>query len=329
MKILATGGCGYIGSHIVRQLSEAGHEVIVLDNLSTGRKDFLIHGETLLEGDLENTHFVEKIIKKNNFDAVVHLAASIVVSESVKNPYEYYSNNLSNTLNLLNLCRENGIKNFLFSSTAAVYGEVDGGIVYENSPLNPQSPYGSSKAMSERIIYDFAQAYGLNYIILRYFNVAGADPLGRMGQVCKNSTHLIKVCCEAALGERKFVGIYGADYPTKDGTCLRDYIHVEDLANAHLLALEKLKEENVCDVFNVGYGDGYSVREVIQTAQLISGNNFKTIESPRREGDVEVVIANADKIQKALKWKPKFNRLEKIIQDSLNWEAKLKLIQTC
>jgi len=323
-KILVTGGCGYIGSHVVRQLSEAGYEVVVFDNLSTGFEDALIHGEKLVIGDLADTEKVDSLFHEHGCKAVMHFAAAIVAPESVIAPLKYYGNNTRNTLNLLAACVKFGVERFIFSSTAAVYGMPEDGYASEESPTTPINPYGKSKLMSEWMLRDVATAHGLRYAAPRYFNVAGADPMARMGQRTPEATHLIKVCCEAALGIRKRISIFGTDYCTPDGTGIRDYIHVEDLAAAHLAALTYLEKGGASITFNVGYGKGASVREVIEIARRVSGVEFPVDESPRRSGDPAMIIARADKIRSHLEWEPKHNDLETIVSDAWRWERKLQ-----
>jgi UDP-glucose 4-epimerase len=323
-KILVTGGCGYIGSHVVRQLSEAGYKVVVFDNLSTGFEDALIHGETLVIGDLADTEKVDSLFREHGCKAVMHFAAAIVAPESVTAPLKYYGNNTRNTLNLLSACVKYGVERFIFSSTAAVYGMPEEGYASEESPTNPINPYGTSKLMSEWMLRDVAAAHGLRYAVPRYFNVAGADPLARMGQRTPEATHLIKVCCEAALGMRKIISVFGTDYPTPDGTGIRDYIHVEDLAAAHLAALTYLERGGASITFNVGYGRGASVREVIEIARRVSGVEFPVEEAPRRSGDPAMIVARADRIRTLLEWEPMHNDLEEIVSDAWRWERKLQ-----
>jgi UDP-glucose 4-epimerase len=321
--LLVTGGAGYIGSHVVRQLSEAGHGVIVYDNLSTGFADALIHGEKLIIGDLADGDRLETVFQSNKFGAVLHFAASIVAPESVTDPLKYYSNNTANTLQLIKTCVRHKVDKFIFSSTAAVYGEPPSGIASEDTTPAPMNPYGSSKLMSEWMLRDTAMAHGLRYVALRYFNVAGADPKGRMGQRTPEATHLIKVCCQAALGKRESVSIYGTDYPTPDGTGVRDYIHIEDLASAHLSALDYLAKGQPPITLNVGYGKGSSVREVIKAVREVSGVDFKVVESSRRAGDPSSLVAHADKIKELFQWQPGFDSLDGIVNDAWRWEFEM------
>lgn len=323
MNLLVTGGAGYIGSHVVRQLSERGDTVTVYDNLSTGFPESLLYNESLFSMDLADVLQINSVMSNNRFDAVLHFAASIVVPESVSNPLKYYSNNTANTLNLIQACVKHGVNRFIFSSTAAVYGLSETGFADENMCPTPINPYGMSKLMSEWILRDVALAHGLRFVALRYFNVAGADPQCRIGQRTPNATHLIKVCCQAALGKREKVEVFGVDYPTKDGTGVRDYIHVEDLASAHLSALEYLNEGGESTVFNVGYGEGSTVREVIEMVKKVSGVDFKVVEAGRREGDPAMLVARNDKIKNIKKWVPKYNNLEKIVTDAWHWECKM------
>jgi UDP-glucose 4-epimerase len=321
-KILVTGGCGYIGSHVVRQLFEAGYEVVVYDNLSTGFTDALIHGEILIEGDLADTEKLDSVFSQYRFKTVLHFAAAIIAPESVSLPLKYYSNNTRNTLNLLQASVKHGVERFVFSSTAAVYGIPEGGYASEESPTAPINPYGTSKLMSEWMLRDTAFAHPLKYVALRYFNVAGADPLARMGQRTPEATHLIKVSCQAALGMRESVSVYGTDYATSDGTGIRDYIHIEDLASAHVSALSYLQGGGESTVVNVGYGSGSTVREVIDLVKRVSGVDFPVLESARRPGDPAMLVAVADKVQSLLGCKFRFNNLETIVRDAWQWEKK-------
>jgi UDP-glucose 4-epimerase len=322
-KILVTGGCGYIGSHVTRQLSESGRTVVVYDNLSTGFRDALTHGEELIVGDLSDRGALEAAFLKHRFTTVLHFAAAIIAPESVSLPLKYYGNNTRNTLGLLETCVKHNVQRLIFSSTAAVYGFPDGGVASEESILAPINPYGTSKLMSEWMLRDVSAAHGLQYVALRYFNVAGADPQARMGQRTPEATHLIKVACQAALGLRESIGIYGTDYPTPDGTGIRDYIHIEDLASAHLSALGYLEKGGSPTAMNVGYGRGSSVREVLDVVREVSGVDFKSVEAERRPGDPASLIAQADKIGRLTGWLPRHADLKTIVADAWRWESKL------
>lgn len=324
MKVLVSGGCGYIGSHVARQLLEAGNTVDIVDNLSTGFLENLVTGITFYNGDVINLKSIDQLFEKNKYDAVLHFAASIAVGESVEKPLEYYNNNVTGTINLLKCCLKYNVQKFIFSSTAAVYAESSTP-VSENSPKNPSNPYGWSKLFSEQIIQDVTKTSPLRYVILRYFNVAGANPQGHMGQRVENATHLIKAALQASLGKHKDIHIFGTDYPTPDGTGVRDYIHVEDLANAHVLALDYLNQSsnNPSEIFNVGYGQGFSVREVLSTVQQVTEKPLEIIEAPRRPGDTVSLVADASKLQKKLNWQPQYNDLPTIIKHAWMWEQKL------
>ena len=322
-KILVTGGCGYIGSHVTRQLTESGRTVVVYDNLSTGFRDALIHGEELVVGDLNDHAALDALFQKHRFTTVLHFAAAIIAPESCVLPLKYYGNNTRNTLGLLEACVRHHVQRFIFSSTAAVYGFPEGGVASEESSQSPINPYGTSKLMSEWMLRDTSAAHGMQYVALRYFNVAGADPQARIGQRTPEATHLIKVACQAALGMRESIGIYGTDYPTPDGTGIRDYIHIEDLASAHLHALQYLEKGGVPTAMNVGYGRGSSVREVLKIVKEISGVDFKTVEAERRPGDPASLVAQADRIGELTGWKPRYADLRTIVADAWRWESKL------
>ena len=322
-KILVTGGAGYIGSHTVKKLGEAGYDVIVYDNLSTGSADAVLYGK-LVVGELSDRENLARVFARDRFDAVLHFAANISVPESLTKPLTYYHNNTCNVVNLLQYCERFGVNKLVFSSTAAVYGEIQEYPVRETSPTLPINPYGWSKLMSERIIRDYALASGLKYVILRYFNVAGADSSGKIGQMGKKAAHLIKVGCDAALGIRPYVSIFGTDYPTADGTGIRDYIHIEDLATAHVDALAYLEREANSQILNCGYGNGYSVRQVLSKIREISGVDFPIVETHRRKGDPACVVASGDKIRQVLGWQPQHDSLAEIVSSTLAWEKKMR-----
>jgi UDP-glucose 4-epimerase len=319
--VLVTGGAGYIGSHTVRQLGEAGYQVVVYDNLSTGSPDAILHGQ-LVVGDLADSERLQQTFAQHQFDAVLHFAAHISVPESIANPLRYYANNTGNTINLLRCCQSFGVKQFVFSSTAAVYGEPQENPVRESAATAPINPYGRSKLISEQIIRDYGQSSDLNYVILRYFNVAGADLQGRIGQNNRKAEHLIKVACDVVLGNRASIGIFGTDFPTPDGTCIRDFIHVEDLAAAHLDALRYLGAGGESQILNCGYGQGYSVRQVIDRIKELSQTDFPVVEMPRRAGDPACVVAGAERIRQVLGWQPQHNDLDLILSTALAWEKK-------
>ena len=321
-SVLVTGGAGYIGSHVVRQLREQGRNVVILDNLSTGFKQAAL-GTELIVGDTGNTELVCKLLKDYDVNSVLHFAAHTIVPESVSNPLKYYGNNTCSSRNLLNCCADHGVEHFIFSSTAAVYGIPESGLVREDSPMKPINPYGTSKLMTEWMLRDLAAATDLRYVTLRYFNVAGCDPLGRIGQSTRRATLLTKVACEAAVGKREQVSIFGTDYPTKDGTGVRDYIHVEDLADAHLKALAYLEGGGDSSTFNCGYGHGYSVREVLDAVGKINGAPLNIIEEPRRAGDPPSLVADAQRIRDTLGWQPSHDDLDVIVSTALNWEKTL------
>ena len=323
MKIFITGGAGYIGSHVVKALGEAGHELLIYDNLSTGHEWAVLHGR-LVRGDLADTILLNGILSAFRPDAVVHFAASIQVEESVREPLKYYRNNVVNSIHLLETMTRHGIRNFIYSSTAAVYGIPEKIPLDETAPLNPINPYGASKVMVERILKEMSQAHDFRYIALRYFNVAGADPEGRIGQAYAEATHLITRALKTAKGEFPRLLIYGADYPTPDGTCIRDYIHVNDLAGAHVRALEHLMAGNASDVMNCGYGHGFTVREVVAAAKRVTGIDFPVLETDRRPGDPPALIADSTRIRALTGWSPRHDDLEFIIRTAWDWEKNRK-----
>ncbi|MFO8032617.1 MAG: UDP-glucose 4-epimerase GalE [Desulfohalobiaceae bacterium] len=320
-KVLVTGGAGYIGSHTVLCLLDAGYDVLVYDNLSSGFAAAVLPPAQLVQGDLTDLDKLNNLLAENNFQSIIHFAADIVVPESVKNPLKYYKNNTLNTTRLIELAVRHQIQNFIFSSTAAVYGIPDELPVHEGAPLQPINPYGRSKLMSELILQDAAQAHPkLKYIILRYFNVAGADPQGRLGQSTPEATHLIKVACQAALGQRQSLDIFGTDYPTKDGTGVRDYIHVTDLSLAHVAALEHLQQGQGSKILNCGYGHGYSVLDIVQAVERVSKTKLPTRKVERRPGDPAELVADPCRIRAAFNWLPRYDDIEKIVQTAYAWE---------
>ena len=321
-KILVTGGAGYIGSHVVRQLGAAGESVVTLDNLSTGFEAAVTAGD-FIAGDTGDAELLEQIFAKQDIDTVMHFAAHTIVPESVADPLKYYRNNTASSRTLLEAANKHGVRHFVFSSTAAVYGIPEGGRASEDSPTQPINPYGTSKLMTEWMLRDLAAAGGPRYVALRYFNVAGCEPTGHIGQSTPKATLLVKVACEAATGRRPGVAIYGTDYPTPDGTGLRDYIHVEDLASAHLDALAYLRKGGESTVLNCGYGHGYSVREVLAAVERANGKALNISEEPRRAGDPPELVAVADRVREVLGWSPKFDDLDTIVKTSLAWERKI------
>lgn len=320
MRILITGGAGYIGSHVLKALGTQGHDITVVDNLSTGFAKAVTYGK-LIEADLSDRSKMESIFAAGKFEGVLHFAGSIVVPESVTEPLRYYQNNTINSHFLMTLCEKFKVKYFIFSSTAAVYGMPKDGICREDSELSPINPYGQSKLMTEHMLRDLAFAnIGFKYIALRYFNVAGADPEGKIGQSFPKATHLIKAACEAATGKRAHMDLFGTDYPTKDGTCVRDYIHVSDLADAHVKALEFLEKGGESQPLNCGYGHGFSVKEVISRVKEITGVNFKVNEQPKRAGDPASLTAESSRLSRLTGWKPKYDDLNFIIKSAFEWE---------
>jgi UDP-glucose 4-epimerase len=326
-KVLVTGGAGYIGSHVVKQLGERGEQVLVLDNLSTGFADAVLFGQ-LVVGDTGDSALVDRLIEEHNVEAVLHFAAKTIVPESVADPLKYYGNNTAATLSLLQCCQRHKVRHFIFSSTAAVYGLLEAGRATETSATQPINPYGTSKLLSELMLRDLCQASDMRAVVLRYFNVAGCDPAGKIGQSTKLATLLIKVACEVAVGKRPHLTVYGTDYPTPDGTGVRDYIHVHDLAAAHLAALDYLREGGATTTLNCGYGHGYSVRQVIEAVNRNHGRDIRVIEDARRPGDPPFLVSDVEKIRATLKWTPSHDDLDKIVQTSLAWEHKLAARQS-
>jgi UDP-glucose 4-epimerase len=320
--ILVTGGAGYIGSHVVAQLADAGERIVVLDNLGRGFRQAVIAGE-LVVGDVGDYPLVSRLLADHGIDTVMHFAAHTIVPESVANPLKYYGNNTCATRALLQACAEHGVTHFVFSSTAAVYGMPEDGYADEESPTRPINAYGTSKLMSEWMLRDVAAVSALRHVTLRYFNVAGSDPQGRIGQATLGATLLTKVACEAMVGKRPHVSIFGSDYPTPDGTGVRDYLHVEDLASAHLNALAYLRGGGKSVTLNVGYGHGYSVREVLRMVEEVGGKPLAIREEARRAGDPAYLVARAERIRAELGWRPRYDDLKAIVSSSLTWERKL------
>ena len=323
MSVLVTGGCGYIGSHMVHELADAGRDVVVLDNLTTGFKWAMPPQAKLVIGDIGDMDLAQIIIARHKVTAIIHFAGSIVVPESVSDPLGYYLNNTVKSRALMAAAVKSGVKQFIFSSTAAVYGMAKDMPVRETTTLEPMSPYGSSKLMTELMLRDTSLAHDFRYVALRYFNVAGADPKGRTGQSTKGATHLIKVACETALAKRAGMDVFGTDYETPDGTCVRDYIHVKDLARAHMAALAHLEGGGTSEIFNCGYGKGYSVLEVIEAVRRVSKRPVAAKLGPRRPGDPAMIVASSDKIRSQLGWQPAHDNLDLIVEHALAWEVHL------
>ncbi len=324
MNVLVTGGAGYIGGHMVLALLDAGHKPVVFDNLSTGFRWSVPDGVPLVVGDVGDYELVLQTLQTHRVDAIVHFAAKLVVPESVRDPLGYYLNNTVKSRALLAAAVAAGIETFVFSSTAAVYGDASDRPLAEDAPLSPLSPYGSSKQLTEVMLRDVAAAHGMRFVTLRYFNVAGADPSMRHGQSTANATHLIKVAVQTALGMRPYMDVYGTDYPTPDGTCIRDYIHVTDLIAAHMQALEHLRNGGESLVVNCGYGHGYSVSEVVDTVRKVSGRPIEARYVSRREGDPSTIVADSTRIRSRLAWNPRFDDLATIVEHTLRWESMLR-----
>ena len=319
--ILITGGAGYIGSHTNKLLNKLGYETVVFDNLVYGHEEFAKWGEFVC-GDLNDGDLLDNVFKMYPIDAVIHFAAYTYVGESTENPGKYYRNNVFCTLNLLDSMIANNVKNIVFSSTCAIYGVPDSIPITEGAPKNPINPYGASKFMVERILNDYDNAYGLKYVALRYFNAAGADPNGEIGEWHEPETHLIPLVLDAALGKREDIKVFGSDYNTPDGSCIRDYVHVSDIASAHEKALVYLKDENKSNCFNLGYGNGYSVIEIIKTAEEVTGKKIKMTAAGRRAGDPPILVGSNKKIIDTLKWNPSYNDIKTIISHAWNWHTR-------
>ena len=317
-RILVVGGAGFIGSHMMKTLVKAGHDPVAFDNLSTGHADAVIYGE-LVEGDLAKIDHIKDVLVNGRFDGVMHFASNIEVGESVTNARKYYTNNVMNTLNLIHAMMDEGLNNLIFSSTAAVYGTPEHTPIDEEHPCRPINPYGKTKHIIESVLADYRDAHGFASTALRYFNAAGADPDGELGERHEPESHLIPLVIQAALGQRPDIKIYGADYDTRDGTCIRDYVHVTDLCDAHLLAMDQLLRGSGGSAYNLGNGEGFSVREVIETVREVSGNEFTVTETSRRAGDPAVLVADASHAKADLKWQPTFGSIEAIVSDAWNF----------
>ncbi len=318
MNVLVTGGAGYIGSHTVWELKDAGYDVVVYDNLSRGHIE-AIDGFTFVEGNILDYQLLVRVMREHNISAVVHFAAESQVGESMENPQKYYQTNVVGTLSLLKAMKDAGVNTMVFSSTAAIYGEPEEIPITEDLPKNPTNVYGRTKFMIEQILQDFDASYGIKSVCLRYFNAAGAHPSGKIGEDHTPETHLIPIIMQVILGKRPHLYVFGKDYPTHDGTCIRDYIHVCDLATAHVLALRKLQEDKRSDFFNLGNGRGFSVKEVIDTVEKVTGKKVPVVDAPRRKGDPAVLVASSEKIRKILGWQPKYPSLESIIETAWKW----------
>jgi len=323
-KILVTGGCGYIGSHVVRRLSEAGKKVVVIDDLSTGFRDALLHGEELVEGSFGDEAILRKVFEKHSFDAALHFAASAALPESLADPLKYYENNVANTVHLLKALQRGNVSRLVFSSTGSLYGDEAPTPTPETFEPKPSNPYSRSKRVCEWMVEDLSRASGIRHVILRYFNVAGADPKGRNGQRTAQATHLVKIAAELATGKRNEIAITGTDFDTPDGTGIRDYIHVEDLASAHVDALNYLERGGASTTLNAGYGHGFSVREVLAALGRVMGKTFPAKEAPRRPGDIASSVADSRKIRETLGWKPQFDDIEEILRTAIAFEKQLK-----
>ena len=326
MNILVTGGAGFIGSHVIRQLLQAGHRPVVIDDLSRGYREAVPKGVPFYMANIGDFQFLENFFQNHGIELVIHCAAFVNVNESVNYPSKYYQNNVAHSVTFLRACEAANIKSFVFSSSAAVYGQPEKIPMKETAPTSPINPYGETKLMFEKILHDSCTSSfsKMNYVVCRYFNVAGADMKGETGQSTLKACHLIQIACQAVSGRRDHIEIYGTDYPTHDGTCIRDFIHIEDLAIAHVQIVEYLQKGGTSEIFNCGYGCGFSVKEVLETMKQVSGVDFKIMKSGRRAGDPAQLVAQSDKIQKILGWSPKFNDLSLICKTALEWEYKLQ-----